>query len=91
MFLTEQHEMIRKLVRSFAETELTTEILDSVENGGDYPQEILDKMAKCGFFGMKVPKELGGQGADTRSYVILAEEMARISGVSCIWALTPNS
>lgn len=91
MFLTEQHELIRKLVRNFAETELTTDILDKVENGGDYPQEILDKMAKCGFSGMKVPQELGGQGADTRAYVILAEEMSRVSGVSCIWALTPNS
>lgn len=91
MFLSEQHEMIRKLVRNFAETELTDDILDAVENGAEYPVEVLDKMAKCGFFGVKVPKEFGGQGGDIRSYVVMAEEFARISAVSCIWALTPNS
>lgn len=91
MFLTEQHEMLRKLVRGFAEKEFTNEILDAVDNGLEYPLEIRQKMAKCGFFGVKVPKEEGGQGADVRSYVIMAEEMARISAVSCIWALTPNS
>ena len=91
MFLSEHHEMIRKLVRNFAETELTDDILDAVENGAEYPAEVLDKMAKCGFFGVKVPKEFGGQGGDIRSYVVMAEEFARISAVSCIWALTPNS
>ncbi len=91
MYLTEQHELFRKLCRKFAETEFTSEILDAVDNGADYPQEILDKMAKCGFFSVKVSKEEGGQGADMRSYVIMAEEFSRISAVSCIWALTPNS
>ena len=91
MFLSEQHEMIRKLVRNFAETELTDDILDAVENGAEYPAEVLDKMAKCGFFGVKIPTEFGGQGGDIRSYVVMAEEFARISAVSCIWALTPNS
>lgn len=91
MFLSEQHEMIRKLVRNFAETELTDDILDAVENGAEYPTAVLDKMAECGFFGVKVPKEFGGQGGDIRSYVVMAEEFARVSAVSCIWALTPNS
>ncbi len=92
MFLNEQHEMLRKLVRKFAETELTSEILDAVDQGEiEYPQEILDKMAACGFFGVKVPREYGGMGADVRSYLVMAEEFARVSPVSCIWALTPNS
>lgn len=91
MFLTEQHEMIRKLAKDFAEKELTSDILDSVEAGGDYPEALLKKMAACGFFGIKVPIELGGQGADVRAYVLVSEEFARVSAVSCIWATTPNS
>lgn len=90
-YLEKRHEMVRKLVRQFAETELTSDILDKIEETHDYPEEILQKMAKCGFFGVKVPKELGGQGADVRSYVIMGEEISRVSAVSCIWALTPNS
>ena len=91
MYLTEQHELVRKLAREFAETELTKEILDEVEESEVFPEEILDKMAKAGFFGIKVPKEYGGQGADARSYVIVMEEMARVSGVASIYVSSPNS
>ena len=91
MYFTEQHELVRKLAREFAETELTKEILDEVEESEVFPEEILDKMAKAGFFGIKVPKEYGGQGADARSYVIVMEEMARVSGVASIYVSSPNS
>ena len=60
-FFTEQHELVRKLAREFAETELTKEILDKVEEEEVFPEEILDKMAKAGFFGIKVPKQYGGR------------------------------
>ena len=49
MYFSEQNKMIRKLARDFAQKELTTEILDEVEESGEFPQEILDKMAKFGF------------------------------------------
>ncbi len=91
MYFTEQHELVRKLAREFAEKELTTEILDQVEESGEFPKEILDKMAKAGFFGIKVPKELGGQGADSRSYVLVMEEIARVSAVASLYVSSPNS
>ena len=90
-FFTEQHELVRKLAREFAETELTKEILDKVEEEEVFPEEILDKMAKAGFFGIKVPKQYGGQGGDARSYVIVMEEIARVSGVASIYVSSPNS
>lgn len=90
-FFTEQHELVRKLAREFAETELTKEVLDKVEEEEVFPEEILDKMAKAGFFGIKVPKQYGGQGGDARSYVIVMEEIARVSGVASIYVSSPNS
>ena len=90
-FFTEQHELVRKLAREFAETELTKEIIDKVEEEEVFPEEILDKMAKAGFFGIKVPKQYGGQGGDARSYVIVMEEIARVSGVASIYVSSPNS
>ena len=39
-FFTEQHELVRKLAREFAETELTKEILDKVEEEEVFPEEI---------------------------------------------------
>ena len=90
-FFTEQHELVRKLAREFAETELTKEVLDKVEEEEVFPEEILDKMAKAGFFGIKVPKQYAGQGGDARSYVIVMEEIARVSGVASIYVSSPNS
>ena len=90
-FFTEQHELVRKLAREFAETELTKEVLDKVEEEEVFPEELLDKMAKAGFFGIKVPKQYGGQGGDARSYVIVMEEIARVSGVASIYVSSPNS
>lgn len=91
MFFNETHEMIRKLARDFAQQELTNEILDKVEETGVFPEEIQDKMAKAGFFGIKIPRELGGAGGDHRAYVVVMEEIARVSGVASLYVSSPNS
>lgn len=91
MIFAEKYELIRKLAREFAEKELTTEVLDKVEETGIFPKEILDKMAKAGFFGIKIPKEYGGQGGDHLAYVIVMEEIARVSAVASLYVSSPNS
>lgn len=91
MKFTQQHELIRKLAREFAENELTKEVLDKVEETHVFPREILDKMAKAGFFGIKIPRELGGAGADTVAYVTVMEEIARVSAVASLYVSSPNS
>ena len=91
MILSEQHSMIRALARKFAETELTPEILDKVEETAVFPQEVLDKMAKVGFFGVKVPKSMGGQGGDTLGYMLVMEEISRVSAVAGIYVSSANS
>lgn len=91
MIFSEKHELVRKLARDFAEKELTNEVLDQIEDTGNYPKELLDKMAKAGFYGIKTPLQYGGQGSDYVSYVITMEELARASAVTTIWASAPNS
>lgn len=91
MIFTEQHKLIRELAHNFAEKELTKEVLDEVEESGVFPKDILDKMAKAGFFGIKIPKEMGGSGADTLSYVIVMEEIAKVSAVASLYVSSPNS
>ena len=90
-YFTQKHDLIRKLTRDFAQTEFTKEFLDEVEESGSFSQEMLDKMAAAGFFGVKTSKDLGGQGADARSYVIVIEEIARVSAVASIYVSSPNS
>ena len=42
-FFTEQHELVRKLAREFAETELTKEILDKVEEEEVFRSSTVDR------------------------------------------------
>ncbi len=91
MILDEKHQMLQKLFRQFAETEFTKELLDGVEETGEFNWEIFRKMAKYGFTGVKIPKEYGGQGGDYLAYALLIEEFARISPVMSIYANTSNS
>ena len=91
MQLAEKYQLIRKLARSFAETELTPEILDEVEDTGIFPAEIQKKMAETGFYGIKVPEKYGGQGSDHLAYAITIEEFARVSAVGSLYVNSPNS
>lgn len=91
MIFSEKYELIRKLAREFAEKEIPSEVQDQIDQTGEYPQEILEKIRKNGLFGIKVPKELGGQGADTLAYVIVIEEIARVSMVTSIYVSGANS
>ena len=91
MIFSERHNLVRKLARDFAETELTNDVLDEIEETGEYPKELLEKMGKAGFFGIKTPKEYGGQGSDCISYVIVLEELGRVSAITDIWVSAPNS
>ncbi|MGL5356820.1 MAG: acyl-CoA dehydrogenase family protein [Fusobacteriaceae bacterium] len=90
MIFNEKHELIRKLARNFAENELAP-ISSQVDETSEFPMELVKKMAEIGFFGIKMPRELGGAGADYRSYAIVMEEIARKSGVASIYLSSPNS
>lgn len=87
---TEKHELVRKLARDFAEKELAP-IATEIDETGIFPKEIIAKMAKANFFGIKMPKKYGGAEGDFRSYVIVMEEIARKSGVASIYVSSPNS
>ena len=91
MVLTEKQQMMRKLFRQFAETEFTDELLDRLEETGEFDRAIHDKMARCGFLGVKIPVEYGGQGGDSLAYAMMVEEFARVSPVLSIYANPSNS
>ena len=57
MILDKKHALQQKLFRQFAETEFTKEILDELEETGEFNWEMHKKMAQYGFMGVKIPKE----------------------------------
>lgn len=75
--LEKKHEMIRKLAREFAEKEIAPHAVEA-DKTGEYPKELIDKLAKYKFTGITLPKEYGGAGGDYRSLAIVMEEFARV-------------
>jgi len=74
--LNDQQKMIQKMVREFAEKEIAP-IAAELDEKGEYPTKILEKMAKLGLLGIIIPNEYGGAGLDTISYATVIEEISR--------------
>jgi alkylation response protein AidB-like acyl-CoA dehydrogenase len=78
-FLSDKHRAVRRSVRAFCERELFP-IAKDIDQEARFPWEAVDKMAGLGYFGIQAPKELGGAGMDTVSYIIVIEEISRACG-----------
>ena len=79
--LSKQHEMARTLFSEFAEKEVKP-LAQEVDETEKFPRETVEKMAKAGFLGIPVPKELGGQGCDVLTYVMCVEELSKVCGTT---------
>lgn len=75
--LTKEQEMIRKLIRDFAEAEVAPEA-DERDRTGEFPKEIFSKLAELGIMGLPFPEQYGGGEADTISFAIVVEELSRV-------------
>ncbi|MBN2775172.1 MAG: acyl-CoA dehydrogenase family protein, partial [Prolixibacteraceae bacterium] len=63
----------------FAENEIKPVILGFDEKE-EFPVSLIEELGKTGVFGMNAPQKFGGMGADTLSYIIAVEELARVDG-----------
>ena len=75
--LSKQHEMARQLFKDFAENEVKP-LAQETDEKHQFPRVTVDKMAKYGFLGIPVPKEMGGQGCDALTYVMCVEELSKV-------------
>lgn len=75
--LTEDHIMMRKMVRDFAEKECGPGAEERDEDE-QFSEEIWKKAAELGLAGITFPEEYGGVGADYISYAITVEELSRV-------------
>ena len=81
--LSKKHLLAQSLYRSFAEDEVKP-LAQEVDEREEFPRETVKKMAKCGFMGIPVPKEYGGQGCDPLSYVMCVEELAKVCATTSV-------
>jgi alkylation response protein AidB-like acyl-CoA dehydrogenase len=74
---TEEQEMMRKMVRDFAQAEIAP-FIENMEQG-EFPRKILRKMGELGLMGIPVPEQFGGAEMDFTSYIIAINEISRVS------------
>lgn len=81
--LSEEHKMIRKMVRSFAEKEVAPTAAERDEEER-FDRNIFTKMAELGLTGIPWPEKYGGIGSDYLAYCIAVEELARVCASTAV-------
>ena len=72
--LSEEHQMVQRMVRGFAAKEVLPTIQEQDRVGGMAPF-IIPRMAELGILGMTIPVKYGGQGMDYISLGLVSEEL----------------
>ncbi|PYM24077.1 MAG: acyl-CoA dehydrogenase, partial [Candidatus Rokuibacteriota bacterium] len=75
--LTDEQELIQATAREFAQGEIRP-IAAEIDRDCRFPHETVKKMGELGLMGIAVPERWGGAGADTVSYVLALEEIAKV-------------
>ncbi|MFN4235483.1 MAG: acyl-CoA dehydrogenase [Bacteroidia bacterium] len=88
--LSEEHLMIQKAARDFANEVLKPGVIERDEHQ-KFPAEEVKQMGQLGFMGMMVSPEYGGGGMDTISYVLAMEEISKIDASASVCMSVNNS
>jgi alkylation response protein AidB-like acyl-CoA dehydrogenase len=75
---TDEHEQLRESIASFVAKELRPHAEEWEQT--TFPDWVFKRMGELGFLGLDKPEELGGQGGDYFSAIVLGEEM---TGAHC--------
>src|SRR5215211_2379088 len=75
--LSDDHELIRRTVREFAEGEIAP-VAEELDRTKAFPYAIVAKLGELGLMGIPFPEEVGGAGGDSLAYAIAVEELARV-------------
>jgi short-chain 2-methylacyl-CoA dehydrogenase len=81
--LTDEQRLLRDTVRDFATQEVGP-VAEELDRTKSFPYAIVRKLGELGLMGIPFPEEYGGGGADTLSYALAIEELARVDSSVCI-------
>ncbi len=79
--LTREQEMIRKMLREFAENEVKP-LAQEIDEEERFPIETVEKMAKLGLMGIYFDPKYGGAGGDVLTYAMAVEELSKVCGTT---------
>ncbi len=75
--LTREQEMIRKMVREFAQKEVKP-LAAEIDETEEFPWENVRKMSRYGLMGIPFEVKYGGAGGDYLSYILAVEELSKV-------------
>ena len=75
--LSPEQESFRAVVRDFATREIAPHVAEW-DQRGEFPTEVVGKMGDLGLFGLLVPEEFGGTGADFTTFCLAVEELGAV-------------
>ncbi len=88
--LTDDQRLIRDTVRHFMDAEVRPSIR-ARDREEKFAADELRKLGELGCCGMLIPESWGGSGADTISYVLMLEEVARVDAAMAVALSVTNS
>ena len=87
---TSDQILIRDTVRQFMEAEMRP-VIREYERAEKFPAAEIRRLGELGCCGMLIPEEWGGAGADTISYALMLEEVARVDASTAVALSVTNS
>ncbi len=88
--LSDEQKLVQQMARDFAEREVAPKARE-LDREGRWPSELVARMAELGLMGVAVPEEHGGAGADSVSYALAMEEIARACASTSVIMSVNNS
>ena len=83
LYLTRDHVLLRERVADFAR-EAIVPVARELDDRSEFPWENVRAMAEMGLLGVPIPRELGGMGLDSLSYILVVEELAKFDASHAI-------
>jgi alkylation response protein AidB-like acyl-CoA dehydrogenase len=75
--LSDDHELIRRTVREFAEGEIAP-VAEELDREKRFPYDIVRQLGELNLMGIPFPERYGGAGGDTLAYALAVEELTRV-------------
>ena len=82
-YFSEEHEMLRNMVREFARDEVEP-IAGKIDEEMRFPEELVGMMGELGLMGIPYPEKYGGAGMDTIAYTLAVEELTKACSSTAI-------
>ncbi len=80
---SDEQRLLRETVRDFARQEVAP-LAAELDRTKSFPYGLVAQLGELGLMGIPFPQEYGGGGADTLSYALAVEELARVDSSVCI-------